>query len=330
MKSSSEENALGKVISVNRLAWEILKKLRNNPELYGVGVGETAAGTTVIDAGIRVKGGFEAGRLITEICMGGCAKAEITSRRYGDLELPTIFVYSDNPLIATLGSQYAGWQINDRGYSAICSGPARALASKPKKIFDEIEYSDRCDKAVVVLETDKMPGQKILGRFCKDCKVTSENLAIILTPTTSVSGAIQVSGRIIETGIHKLRRLGLDLKSVLHAFGYAPIAPVHPEFAVAMARTNDAILYGGTAYYTVEYDDEEKLREIVKKAPSSTSKAYGRPFKDIFKDANFDFYKIDPDLFAPAVLIINNVKTGNTFKEGKINSKALASSFGFT
>jgi methenyltetrahydromethanopterin cyclohydrolase len=327
MKSSSEENALDKVISVNRLARRILEELLSSPDLYGIKVEETAAGTTVIDAGIKAKGGFEAGRLITEICMGGCAKAEITSRRYGDLELPTILVYSDSPLIATLGSQYAGWQINEEGYSAICSGPARALASKPKKIFDEIEYTDKCDKAVVVLETDKIPGQRILGRFCKDCKVSPENLAVILTPTTSVSGAVQVSGRIIETGMHKLRRLGLDMRSVLHAFGYAPIAPIHPEFTMAMARANDAILYGGTAHYTVKYDDEKKLREIVKKAPSSTSKAYGRPFKDIFTDANFDFYKIDPDLFAPAVLIINNVKTGNTYMNGEINDKAIKQSF---
>jgi methenyltetrahydromethanopterin cyclohydrolase len=114
----------------------------------------------------------------------------------------------------------------------------------------------------------------------------------------------------------------------LHAFGYAPIAPIHPELTMAMARTNDAILYGGTAHYTVKYDDEKKLREIIKKAPSSTSKAYGRPFKDIFKDANFDFYKIDPDLFAPAVLIINNVKTGNTYMNGEINDKAIKQSFG--
>jgi methenyltetrahydromethanopterin cyclohydrolase len=99
---------------------------------------------------------------------------------------------------------------------------------------------------------------------------------------------------------------------------------------MAMARTNDAILYGGTAHYTVKYDDEKKLREIIKKAPSSTSKEYGRPFKDIFKDANFDFYKIDPDLFAPAILMINNAKTGNTFKEGKINLEALAASYGLT
>jgi len=328
MKNSFEETFLEKSISVNRLAWEILEELLDKRELYGVTVDETAAGTTIVDAGINSRGGYGAGRLITEICMGGCAKAELTSKRYGDLELPTILIYSDNPLIATLGSQYADWRINEEGYFAIGSGPGRALALKPKEIFDEIGYSDTYDKAVVVLETDKQPPDRILERLAKDCKVSFENLALILAPTSSIAGATQISGRIVETGIHKLRRLGLDPKTILHAFGFAPIAPVTPKSAIAMARTNDAILYGGTAYYTVEYDDEEKLEEIAKKAPSSASKAYGRPFKDIFEDANFDFYKIDPDLFAPAVLIINNVKTGNTYMNGEINDKALKQSFG--
>lgn len=319
---------MGKVISVNRLAWKILEKLLDNPELYGVTVEETAGGTTVVDAGINARGGYEAGRLITEICMGGCARTEITSRKYGNLELPTIIVYSDNPTIATLGSQYAGWQINEGGYFAIGSGPGRALALKPKEIFDEIGYSDTYDKAVVVLETDKPPPDRVLGRLAKDCKVPLENLALILTPTSSISGATQISGRVVETGVHKLRRLGLNPKTILHAFGSAPIAPEHPKSAVAMARTNDAILYGGTAYYTVEQDDEEKLKEIIEKAPSLASKSYGRPFIDIFRDAGFDFYKIDPDLFAPAVLIVNNVKTGNTYINGEINDKAMKQSFG--
>ena len=45
--------------------------------------------------------------------------------------------------------------------------------------------------------------------------------------------------------------------------GYAPIPPVGKDFDVAMARTNDAILYGGTVYLTVDYDDETALQNIV-------------------------------------------------------------------
>jgi len=315
-------------LSVNRLAWKLLEELCEKSGFYNVIVEKISSEATIVDAGIKAKGGFEAGKIITEICMGGCGKAEITYRKYGELELPSIFVYTDHPVIATLGSQFAGWQIKEGDYFAIGSGPARALALKPKEIYEKIGYRDEFDKAVVVLETNKYPPAKLLKRFAKECKVSPENLAITLTPTTSITGATQVSGRIVETGIHKLIKLGLDPKVILHAWGCAPIPPIHPKFEQAMARTNDAILYGGTAYYAVTYNDEEELKQIVNKAPSKASKAYGKPFIEIFKEANYDFYKIDPNLFAPAILIVTNVKTGRVFKAGEINVEALAKSLG--
>ncbi len=317
------------VLSVNRLAWKLLERLCENPDFYGVKIEKTGSGATIVDAGINVKGGFQAGKIITEICMGGCGKAQITYRDYGKMELQSIFIYTDHPVIATLGSQYAGWQIKEGGYFAIGSGPARALALKPKEIYKKIGYKDDFGKAIVVLETDKHPPAKLVERFAKDCGVSSQNLAIILTPTVSVVGATQVSGRIVETGIHKLCKLGLDPNVILYAWGCAPIPPIHPKFAQAMARTNDAILYGGIAYYAVRHDNEEELMTIAEKAPSKASKDYGKPFIEIFKEANYDFYKIDPNLFAPAIIVINNIKTGNTFKSGEINVDALIKSFGF-
>lgn len=316
-----------KTLSVNRLAWKLLDQLVENAELYGVNIEKTSSGTIIIDAGANVRGGFEAGKLITEICMGGCAKATIIHQKYGDLDLPSIQICSDHPVVATLGSQYAGWQINKEGYFAIGSGPARALAQKPKDIYGEIGYKDDFNKGIIVLEADKSPPANIIDGFAKDCKISPQNLAIVLTPTASLAGATQVSGRIVETGIHKLRRLGLDANIIIYASGYAPISPIHPKFVRAMARTNDAILYGGTAYYVVEHDDEEKLIDMVKKAPSMASEAYGRPFIEVFKEAKYDFYKIDPDLFAPAIVTINNVRTGNTFQVGKINPELLRKSF---
>ncbi len=316
-------------LSVNRLASKLLEKLTENPEYYGIKVKRTDSGATLMDAGITTRGGFQAGKIITEICMGGCAKTEITSRKYGDYELQSIFVYTDHPVIATLGSQYAGWQIKEDGYFAIGSGPGRALALKPKKIYEQIGYKDSYDKAIVVLEAEKPPPAMLTRRIASDCKVSEDNLTIIVTPTTSLAGAIQISGRIVETGIHKLRRIGLDPNVIMHAWGCAPIPFLDPSFDRAMARTNDALLYGGIASYTVRYRDEDELEKIVEKAPSEASPAHGKPFLKIFEEAGHDFYKIDPNLFAPAIVMVNNVQTGNTFKAGEIHSRALAESFGF-
>jgi len=314
---------------VNRIAWTLAKKLRDQAEKFGVAIKETKAGATLIDAGIEAKGGLLAGRIITEICLGGYGKAEIFCRQYDDLELPSIFVYTDHPAIATLGSQFAGWQVKVGKYTAIASGPARALALKPKELYEKIEYRDKADVAVLVLETAGEPPEEAITYISNECKVEPNCLFLILVPTSTVAGSTQISGRIVETGMHKLMELGFDPKLITSACGYTPIAPVHPKFAQAMGRTNDAIMYAGVAYYTTSYDDDERLGKLVNKAPSSASKSYGKPFFEIFKEANYDFYKIDPGLFAPAVLIVNNTKTGSTFKAGRIDVEIFKRSIGF-
>ena len=64
--------------------------------------------------------------------------------------------------------------------------------------------------------------------------------------------------------------------------GYAPIPPLGKDFEVAMARTNDAILYGGTVYCTIDYDDEAQLAEDY-----GASAIYG--FKRLWETISADF-----------------------------------------
>jgi len=141
-------------------------------------------------------------------------------------------------------------------------------------------------------------------------------------------GSTQVSGRIVETGLHKLLKLGLDPKLAVNASGSAPIAPVHTKFAEAMGRSNDAILYMGETHYEIKGMKDAELKQIVEKAPASASPQYGRPFLEIFKEANFDFYKVDPNLFAPAVVTVKNLETGTVLKAGKTNVKVFKRSIG--
>jgi methenyltetrahydromethanopterin cyclohydrolase len=316
------------MISVNRVAHALVQKLCNDAEGYGVAVSKTESGATLIDAGIEAKGGFASGKIVTEICMGGCGNADVLMKQYDDLELPTIFVHTDHPAIATLGSQFAGWQIKGNNFFALGSGPARALALKPKEIYEKIHYEDRASNGTIVLETNKKPPEELIKKLASECKITPNRLFIILTPTTSIAGSTQISGRVVETGIHRLTKLGLDPALIAHAWGCAPIMPVHPEFAEAMGRTNDAILYAGVTYYTLSGSDDEKLKAIFGKAPSGTSKRYGKPFKEILKEANNDFYRVDPNLFAPAVLVMNNLETGAIFRAGETNVKVLKRSIG--
>jgi len=313
---------------VNRKALKLVEKLCEKADEYGVMVKETGAGATLFDAGIKAKGGFQAGKIITEICLGGYGTVEIYPSRLDDLFFPSVFVHTSHPAVSTLGSQFADWRIKQGEYTAIGSGPARALARKNHELYEEIGYEDESDATVLVLETSALPPEAVIKKVADDCGVPVNKLSLILVPTTSVAGSTQVSGRIVETGLHKLSKVGLDPKSVTNAFGFAPIAPVHPKFVVAMGRTNDAILNAGSAHYDVAGYSDEKLIQIVKRAPSSASKSYGQPFQQIFKSANYDFYKIDPNLFAPAVVSACNLDTGSFFRAGEINFEIFKRSIG--
>ena len=94
-----------------------------------------------------------------------------------------------------------------------------------------------------------------------------------------------------------------------------------------MGMTNDAIIATGSVTLNVKATEEDNLEELIQKVPSSTSKQYGKPFFHTFKEAGKDFYNIDPLLFAPAVMIINDIPTGKTYQAGKMDFDLLKSSF---
>jgi methenyltetrahydromethanopterin cyclohydrolase len=315
-------------ISVNQRAATLTEWGIDRSEELGILVEKHSSGATIVDLGVKARGGFLAGKFMTEVCLGGLGKASFAQMTCDDIDIPAVRVETDHPAVATLGAQFAGWQIKTSDYFAMGSGPARALALKPKELYEKIDYKDHSHKAVIVLESDAYPTGTALEYIARECEVAVSDVYTLVAPTSSMAGSIQISGRIVEAGIHKLTEIGFDPKKILYGCGSAPIAPIHPKAAKAMGRTNDAILYGGSTYYSVDFEDDAKLKELVSKAPSSTSRDYGRPFYDTFKAAEFDFYKIDPGLFAPALFAVNNVKTGITHTAGRINLQVLKQTMG--
>ena len=71
-----------------------------------------------------------------------------------------------------------------------------------------------------------------------------------------------------------------------------------------------------------------EAQQLASDLPASASRDYGRPFAQIFKEYKYDFYKIDPMLFAPAEVLVCNVSTGRAFRGGERDVQRLAESFG--
>jgi len=284
----------------------------------------------VVDCGVDAPGGLEAGVMMTMICMGGLGCSRIDFKSFGGLQLSALLVDTDHPAVATLASQFAGWRIKTDDYFAMGSGPARALARKPKELLELVGYSDSGDPAVLVLESGKLPTPSAVFKVADSCGVSPDRLRILVAPTASVAGMAQISGRIVETAVHRVTDLGFDPKRIRSGAGYAPIAPPHPDFSEAMGRSNDAILYGGVAHLFLQAASDDEVRGLARRGVSSSSPQHGRPFKEIFEEAGKDFYKIDPSLFAPARLVLTNLPTGSSFEAGRIEEGLLRRSFQIT
>jgi len=313
--------------SVNRLTNPLVQSLVDNAEVLRLGVEKLENGCTIIDAGIRHDGGLEAGRLIAEICMGGLGHVSLQTSQTFPHWPWMLSVHSSNPVLSCLGSQYAGWSLAHEKFFSLGSGPGRALAGR-EELYKELGYQDKADKACLVLESDKAPPAEVIDKVSRDTGVNPENLTFILTPTRSLAGTVQIVARVLEVAMHKIHTLHFPLNHVVDGMASAPVPPPAPDFLIGMGRTNDAILFGGHAHIFVKGPDEAAAK-LAQELPSSASRDYGRPFAEVFKAVNMDFYKIDPMLFSPAAVTVTALESGKSFTGGKLDAALLDQSFGF-
>ena len=274
------------MVSVNLEAKKTVDVMIEKQDELNIAVSQLSNGATIIDCGVNVDGSFKAGELYTKVCLGGLADVGISIP--GDLSekfaLPSVKIKTDSPAISTLGSQKAGWSVSVGDFFALGSGPARAICKKPAETYEEIGYEDtEADLAILTLEADVLPGEDVAQYIADECNVDVKDVYLLVAPTSSLVGSIQISGRVVENGTYKmLEAIKFDVTKVKHAAGIAPIAP----------------------------------------------DGYGKPFFDVFKEAEFDFYKIDKGMFAPAEVVINDLTTGKVYKEGYVNVDLLKKSFG--
>lgn len=313
-------------LELNDLALQIVEDLLDHPEDFRVILHENEGQGLLVDCGIEAEGGLEAGWLLASVSMSGLAEITLSSGQIGSIAWPYVTVHTDSPVPACLFSQYAGWQINVGKYFAMGSGPMRAAAGR-EPLFDKLWYKESAEEVVGVLETSRLPTPEVFSEIAAKTGVEQRDVTLLVAPTSSPAGNYQVVARSIETALHKLYELGFDVNRVRSAVGTAPLSPVASNDLQGIGRTNDAILYGAQVTLFMNGDDDS-LREIAPRIPSLSSPAYGKPFLDVFEAAGRDFYKIDPMLFSPAQVVLQNVDTGSVFVAGQTAPEILKQSFG--
>jgi len=316
--------------SINTMTAPLVEALVADADRLRLAVRELDNGTCLIDAGIQTAGGLEAGRRIAEICLGGLGRVTLAGSGPVAGWPVSVEVVTSDPVLACLGSQYAGWSLSHGegkgAFHALGSGPARALACK-EPLFAELGYRDQCDRGVLVLEVDREPPLPLVDKIARDCGIDPGRLTLILTPTRSLAGCVQIVARVLEVALHKTHELGFDLAGIRDGLGSAPLPPPAPDFVTAMGRTNDAILFGGQVQLFLGGPDEP-IEQLAANLPSSASRDYGRPFAEIFKAYDYDFFQIDPLLFSPARILVSALDSGRSFAAGRIDLDLLEASFG--
>jgi methenyltetrahydromethanopterin cyclohydrolase len=312
-------------LGMNERAWALADQYVARAAELRLGVQQLPGGARVLDAGVNVPGGFAAGLALAELCMGGLGHVEAASLTIGGETWPGVRVWTDHPAEACMASQYAGWAINPEGFFAMGSGPLRAKARVEKELFAKLGYTEDASRGVLVLESRALPTDDVAAWVAGKAGVAPAALTFAVAPTASLAGGLQIVARMIETGLHKMDTIGFDMNRVVSATGTAPLPPTARSDTRAIGRTNDCILYGAQARYTVRAEDDE-LAALAARLPASASADYGTPFYDLFKRYDHDFYKIDPMLFSPAEVWLSSTTSGRTFHAGRLNPDVLRAS----
>jgi len=312
--------------TLNERALRLADYVASSAATLRVQVTTTAAGARIIDCGIKVPGGLQAGLSLARVCLAGHAEVALTPGEVAGVACPLVTVHTDHPVLACMASQYAGWEVKRDGkFFAMGSGPMRAAYGK-EEVFDHIPGREQTSVAVGVLETRKLPDDAVVGSLAQALGLPANKITLLAAPAASLAGNLQVVARSLETALHKLHELKFDLNQVVAGFGSAPLPPVARDELSAIGRTNDAILYGGRVAIWVQADDDQ-LAEVGPRVPASASSDYGVPFASIFERYGNDFYKIDPMLFSPAEVVLNNLRTGRSFAFGRVKPEVLHQSF---
>jgi methenyltetrahydromethanopterin cyclohydrolase len=330
---------------LNRRALERIRRLLVDPWRFGVRVERLRSGAQLIDLGVQVSGGLEAGLALAEACMGGLGRAElrtfeVAGARWdtpprgtrpspvdfvGTPWWPAVQVATDHPALCCMASQYAGWSIQVSGYRAMGSGPLRAVARVERELFDRLGYGERSTVGVICLESSQLPTDEVAEYLASVSGIPPDALYLLVAPTGSLAGSVQIAARSVETALHRMMTSGFDVRRVRWGFGTAPLAPPTPKTLEAIGRTNDAILYGSRVWLGVDASDEE-LGALAPELVASASPAWGSPFRRLLEDVGGDFYRLDPRLFSPAEVTLTSLRTGRTHRAGSIAPDVLRTS----
>lgn len=308
--------------SLNRTATELVDEAMEFADELSVDVHTLSGDSVVLDFGVDVPGSIEGGLLLAEILTAGLSTVGTQIEEVAGAPLTHVELSTDHPALALLCSAKGGWELSGEEFEGLGSGPARALVAE-EEIYERMGYRDEFEFAVLAVESETLPTEGIASHVAQRTGVPETGVFLPAFSTASVTGSVLAAARTAELAVFRLSETGYDPRDVLSVSGSAPVAPIAAGESVGMARTNDAVAYGGRAHLVVE-EPFDRFDEVV----STAADEYGTPFESIFESVGWEYADLPVELFAPAQVTVDVLGAG-THVVGETSETILAESYGF-
>jgi len=306
--------------TLNRMATELVDEAIDFAEELTIGVHGLTGDAAVLDFGVDRSGAVEAGLLLAEIQTAGLATVQASVETLEGAPLTHVELSTDHPALGLLCAGKASWELSVGDFEGLGSGPARALVAE-EDIFRRVGYREDADFAVLAVETGRLPGEEVARAVAERAGVPESAVFLPAYATASVTGSVVAASRAAELATLRLAESGYDPTSVLSATGRAPVAPVTDGEEAAMARTTDALVYGGQVHLHLE-EPVEGPETIT----STAAAEHGHPCATVFEAVDWDLTDLPVDFFGPAQVTID-VLGGETHVVGETRPDVLAESF---
>jgi methenyltetrahydromethanopterin cyclohydrolase len=316
------------LFSLNDNARDILeKRVIPNAEKLRIGTQRLRSGALVIDMGIRYPGGFLAGKLFVEACLGGMGQLSFGTRKLESHIVPAVKIKVTMPDISEMASHVASLKVPWRGKTVVLSGPGRSLKGEDR-FAAAVSYRDRkAGSAVFCIQTEDLPDDELVETIVSETGAQAENLYLIAARTGCITGAIQVCARNVEQVLPTLHDRGFPMECIAEANGITPLISITDDEKTAWGRVNDCLIYGQESNIYVRCEDEA-IRAMLSDIPfSKNTDVYGVPFYDLFERCDWLWANVPRDWDAPCKVNFINLMTGNIFTAGAIENAALERSF---
>lgn len=230
--------------SLNHVAVELVDEAIDYAAELNVNVTHVENDATIIDCGVGIDGGIEAGMLFTEIQTGGLGRIHSRLDSISGVPWTCIEFACDHPerLIAV---QRPAQVLDHDGFTGVISGPVQLLLGEEVRSVEE-EF----DFTVVTCYSDELPTAATARRIAEMTGTPQSGVFFVVCSFDSLSSRVSLAASMSCDVLSAVRTRGIEASDML---GITTRAPIPPNLSTTpvVVTANDAIRHGGTGQVMV-------------------------------------------------------------------------------